>query len=275
MIVRVSCKKNPHWLDQALSAVDCVGFAVVEDVLDAAFLAQTCERMYAVRDAILRAVGYERLARAGEMGVLRLMMLYDPFFLRFLEVPEMIAFIDATISNTAILHTQNGFVLPSHPRANTPKVAQNSYHMDFRRVLNGCCVSVNALFAITEFRADNGATIVVPGSHQLPQPPSLEFLAANGTPLECPAGAMMLFDSTLWHAAGPNYSGADRLGLNQQFTRSYFKQQIDYPRALGLQAVIDVAERTKQLLGYFTRVPSSLEEYYRPPDERLYRAGQG
>jgi hypothetical protein len=29
------------------------------------------------------------------------------------------------------------------------------------------------------------------------------------------------------------------------------------------------------LLGWYTRVVTSLDEFYRPPEERLYRSGQG
>ena len=86
---------------------------------------------------------------------------------------------------------------------------------------------------------------------------------------------MIVFDSTLWHAAGDNTSGRDRLALNQQFTRSYIKQQIDYVRALGDDVVLAQQPRTQQLLGWYTRVVTSLEEFYRPPDQRLYRSGQG
>lgn len=93
--------------------------------------------------------------------------------------------------------------------------------------------------------------------------------------MECPAGSMIVFDSTLWHAAGINTSGKDRLAINHQFTRSYFKQQIDYVRALGDDLVSSLPPRTQQLLGYYTRIPTRLDEYYRPSSERLYRAGQG
>ena len=86
---------------------------------------------------------------------------------------------------------------------------------------------------------------------------------------------MIVFDSTLWHCAGRNASGKDRLAINHQFTRSYIKQQIDYVRALGEPAVTRLPPRTQQLLGYYTRVVTSLDEYYRPGDQRLYRAGQG
>ena len=50
---------------------------------------------------------------------------------------------------------------------------------------------------------------------------------------------MLVFDSSIWHAAGDNTSGKDRLALNQQFTRAYVKQQVDYVRALGGDIVED------------------------------------
>jgi ectoine hydroxylase-related dioxygenase (phytanoyl-CoA dioxygenase family) len=53
------------------------------------------------------------------------------------------------------------------------------------------------------------------------------------------------------------------------------KQQIDYVRALGDPAIQALPARSQQLLGYYTRVVTSLDEYYRTGDERLYRAGQG
>ena len=67
-------------------------------------------------------------------------------------------------------------------------------------------------------------------------------LKAAAVPVECPAGSALVFDSTLWHAAGANVSGADRLAINHQFTRSYLKQQIDYVRAVGEDAVAKFVE---------------------------------
>jgi ectoine hydroxylase-related dioxygenase (phytanoyl-CoA dioxygenase family) len=85
----------------------------------------------------------------------------------------------------------------------------------------------------------------------------------------------LVFDSTTWHCGGPNYSGQDWLGINLQFTRSYIKQQIDYVRALGDKVVQNQTPRVQQLLGWYTRVVASLDEYYQPEEQRLYRKGQG
>jgi ectoine hydroxylase-related dioxygenase (phytanoyl-CoA dioxygenase family) len=269
-------RTDPAWRTRALQAVRRDGFCVVENVLDAAFLEATRAAMYRVQGAIERDVGRERLGRAGELGVLRLMLKYDPHFLRFLETPELLAMVDDTVSATAIMHLQNGFILPSFASGTgTPDVFQNSYHRDFPRHLNGYVASVNVFFAIDEFRADNGATYVVPGTHQQAAIPAPEYSRDHAVPATCPAGSMIVFDSTLWHAAGRNVSGRDRLAINHQFTRSYIKQQIDYVRALDDAQIRALPPRTQQLLGYYTRVVTSLDEYYRPEGERLYRKGQG
>lgn len=266
--------RDPDWLAQVVERLSSLGYAAVTHVLAEPLLEETRAAMYRVQQAITGEVGRPALDRAGEHGVLRLMFKFDDVFLRLLAVPELLAVVDATLGSTAILHLQNGFILPSTSEQ-PGSVFQTSLHRDFPRYMNGYLASVNAMFAIDAFRAGNGATLVVPGTHQQREIPDVEQLRSRAIPVECPAGSMVVFDSTLWHAGGHNVSGADRLAINHQFTRSFFKQQIDYVRALGDRVVTAQPPRTQQLLGWYTRVVTSLDEYYRPESERLYRKGQG
>jgi ectoine hydroxylase-related dioxygenase (phytanoyl-CoA dioxygenase family) len=262
------------WLASLTDAVRISGCAVLEGAIHESLLISARAAMYRVRDAIVAELGLERLRQAGEIGVLRIPMKYDPVFFQFLELPEVLSIVDSVLSPTAILHTQNGFLLPSFSPSATPTVFQNSFHQDFPRVLNGFVASVNVMVAIDAFTEENGATLVAPGTHQQLAAPDLEYIRSIAIPVEAEAGSLLVFDSTLWHAAGTNLSGTDRVAINQQFTRSYFKQQIDYVRALGDSAVQARSPRTQQLLGWYTRVVTSLEEYYQPPERRRYRKGQ-
>ena len=257
-----------------LEALSCSGCAVVTEVLNAELVRRTRQAMYDAQARIVEDVGQDRLDRAGELGVLRLACRYDQLFLDLLALPEMLAIVDATVSETAILHLQNGFILPSRA-GGTSSVFQHTFHRDFPRMLNGYMASVNAMLTLDDFTEENGGTLVACGTHQRAERPNEAYLNAASVPIECPAGAMIVFDSTLWHAAGQNRSGRDRLAINHMFTRSFIKQQIDYVRALGEQMVLAQPPRVQQLLGWYTRVVTSLEEYYRPSEERLYRAGQG
>jgi ectoine hydroxylase-related dioxygenase (phytanoyl-CoA dioxygenase family) len=272
-VVRVSAR-DPGWLERVQEAVDVAGCAIVEDVLDAAACADVRSRILDVQSKILTDVGQERLQRAGELGVLRLMAAYDPFFLELLQLPELLQVVDGTVGETAILHLQNGLVLPP-TSAPAGTIFQNSFHRDFPRHLNGYLASVNCFLTLDEFTETNGGTIVVPGTQQRAERPSDAYLEELAVTVVCPEGSMLVFDSTLWHAAGENRSERNRIAINHQFTRSFFKQQIDYVRALGDGVVTRCPPRTQQLLGWYTRVVTSLEEYYRPPEERLYRSGQG
>lgn len=271
--LRTSCL-DPDWLTAAVGALRSEGFAVVTDVLEPGLVGSLRPALYGVREAIHREVGSGRLEASGERGVLRLMMRFDPLLFRLLELRPVTEIVNRVLSETAILHLQNGFILPSETQP-TPSLFQFTFHRDFPRHLNGYCASVNCLMAVDEFRRENGATWVVPGSHQRPDPPDRARIDAEAVPVECPSGAMVVFDSTLWHAAGANTSGHDRLAINHQFTRSWIKQQIDYVRALGPDAVLSQSPRVQQLLGWYTRVVTSLDEYYQPEERRLYRKGQG
>lgn len=271
----VDCKKNPNWLEEAVNDLEFLGYSIVTNVFDEAFLKETEEKMYSAQAKIEAEIGKERLKSAGELGVLRLMIKYEPFFLKFLENPQLLSIVDATLTNTAILHLQNGFVLPSFAKTSTPEVFQNKFHQDFKRVFNGYRASINILISVTEFNEKTGGTMVVPGTHQKQEAPTVAFMESNALPVIAPPGSMIVFDSTLWHAAGRNVSGKDRLGINHQLTRSFFKQQIDYVRALGDDQLQALPDRTQQILGWYTRVVTSLDEYYQPVEKRLYRGNQG
>lgn len=274
-MVRVHAKKDPLWLPKAMEGLKIQGFAIIEGVLEGEFLQRAVQGLHDVEKQIVGLMGKDRLLKAGELGVLRITAKFDHFFLQFLELPEILQVVDQTVSSTGVLHVQQGSILPSFPKGQAPPVFQNIFHMDFPRYLNGYFASVNAFFALSRFTKDNGGTLLVPGTHQKAERPSEEYLKANAISVECEAGSMFIFDSTLYHAAGENHSGKDRYGINHQFTRAFFKQQIDYVRALGDEVVSAQKPRTQQLLGWYTRVPTSLDEYYRPEAERLYRKGQG
>ena len=258
---------------EALEALRYQGYAIVEGVIPAEMLARTRDALYRAQSAIEDEIEIERLHRAGERGVVRIPFLYDDVFYEYLTLEPVLQVADAVVGETCILHLMNGFVLP--PIATDPAIFQMTFHPDFPRYLNGYVASVNVFVAIDAFTEENGATLLVPGTHQRADRPDIEYMKAHAVAACASAGSLLLFDSTLWHAAGANISGKDRLAINMQFTKSFFKQQIDYVRAIGAEKIATLPPRTQQLLGWYTRVVTSLDEYYRPEEERLYRRGQG
>ena len=58
-------KKNPDWLALALDGVRVHGFAIVTNVIEDSVVRKTCDRMYAVQEAIVADLGRDRLDAAG------------------------------------------------------------------------------------------------------------------------------------------------------------------------------------------------------------------
>ena len=135
-----------------------IGYSVVENALPPELINQTTDHLYQVQEKIISAIGKEKLDKAREIGVLRLMMKYDPFFITFLNLPIIQKIVDHTVSETAIMHLQNGFINP--PVANNiDTISQYQFHRDFPRILNGYMTSINIMVAVTDFTKDNGATL--------------------------------------------------------------------------------------------------------------------
>src|SRR5438552_3889298 len=107
-IYRTDRRREPQRLQRALAYVQSDRCAIVENVLDRDFIGRTRDALYGVQEKIRAAPVAERIIHlAGGLNVLRLTFLYDPFFFRFLELPEVLDVVDKTVSPTAVLHTQN------------------------------------------------------------------------------------------------------------------------------------------------------------------------
>ena len=109
---------------------------------------------------------------------------------------------------------------------------------------------VNAVIAVDEFTAENGATILVPGSHkwhdqQVRQPPDVETIQVEMKP-----GTMLIWTGALWHGGGANNTGETRLAIDINFNLSFLRQQenqyIDVPR----EELPKMPERLRRLIGY-------------------------
>ena len=118
------------------------------------------------------------------------------------------------------LRTAKGFVnKPGYPEGSlhadgpyiqSAPVRMNAPYQDF-------IAKVTAVWMLTPFTRENGATVLVPGSHRadnnrtggleqpVPHPGQIQVTGA--------AGSVVLFDARTWHGSGSNNSDQDRVGL--------------------------------------------------------------
>ncbi len=151
----------------------------------------------------------------------------------------------------------------------------NRIHRDVRSYTREIRLMVNTLVMLDDFTVEKGATRMLSGSHLTPEKPEQADFEANAESAIGKAGSILIFDSNVWHAAGESTSTEPRRSVTPLFTRPFLKQQFDYPRALGYDYGETISESLRQILGYNSRVPATLDEWYQPPQKRMYRPGQG
>ncbi len=253
-----------------LETLERNGFYVVNGVFSEMELARFRQKIDRCWERQLSHYGADLLQKIGDYGMVRAMMAEDPDFLQLIAHPAILEHVNATVGETAILHLQNGIVL--HPGK---KHNQARYHKDFPKdFISTKLISFNALIAIDAFDAVTGGTWIVPGSHRFAEMPSEQYIEKNAIQLVAPAGAVVFFDSHLWHKGGANRTNQIRRAINQQYTRPFIKQQLDYPAFLS--SVVDPESKLAQLLGFWSRPPKGVAEYrVGDPSQRTYRAGQG
>ena len=84
----------------------------------------------------------------------------------------------------------------------------------------------NCMWTLDDFTAENGATIVVPGSHRFGRQPDHALdEGANWVPAACPAGSVIIFESRTWHSTGANRANSTRIGLTVNFCAPQMRQQ--------------------------------------------------
>jgi len=256
-------------MDALARALDERGWAILPAVLPAELVAR-------LRDALDRAAEEQQAIRirngvdAGADGTVHHLPCVGGVFLELLESLVALAPFDAFFGGPYILNTYGGVLNLPHHASYVGRV-----HRDQRTFSGEFRLMAQALVMLDPFTEQNGATYLLTGSHRLRDAPADDRFFAAAERAVGPAGSIVIFDSHLWHAAGVNRSGSPRRALTLAFTRPFVKPQLDYPRALGYERVDALSPTLRQLLGYNARVPVTLDEWYQPPDRRLYRRDQG
>jgi Phytanoyl-CoA dioxygenase (PhyH) len=191
----------------------------------------------------------------------------------FIDVLEEIALWDTVqryFGGNFILNSFGGVVNKPSGKTYTSNV-----HRDVRMFYKDYPLMLNMLIMLDDFTLENGATHLLSGSHLTPDKPEDDLFYKESERALGQAGSILLFNSNLWHSTGLNVTNKIRRALTLTFTRPFMKQQCDYPRVLGYEATDRLSPQLRQILGYNARVPASLEEWYQPPEKRMYQPGQG
>ena len=152
-------------------------------------------------------------------------------------------------------------------------------------------ISLTVVVAIDGFTAENGATMIIPGSQDLSDAEIATSrsvtamglpsdLAKTAVPAVMPAGAAIVFLGTMVHGGGANRSDAPRLAITNQYCEPWARTQENFFLGIPREQARGFSPRLLQLLGYDVMPPfmgqvtgshplKSLEDGYVAPVGRM------
>ncbi|MEV7966126.1 phytanoyl-CoA dioxygenase family protein [Sphaerisporangium sp. NPDC088356] len=117
---------------------------------------------------------------------------------------------------------------------------------------------VQLMVAMSEFTAENGGTLVIPGSHHWDDERAPE--ASEAFPTEMPAGSGLIWLGGVYHGGGRNTTDNPRTGMTLALDLGNLRQEENQYLAVPKEAVLAYPEEVRRLLGY-DRCPPGLGWY--------------
>jgi ectoine hydroxylase-related dioxygenase (phytanoyl-CoA dioxygenase family) len=166
----------------------------------------------------------------------------------FIDHPRILALLDALfMPNHLLSQAQIINILPGES-------PQALHHDDAFYHAPRPAKPVHAAFiaAIDAFTEENGATVVVPGSHRwgerVPQ-------HEEAIPCAMAPGSAVFFLGSLWHGGGANRSEHARLAVTGQYCEPWLRQQENFFLELTKEQARDLREPIRSMVGYSIHPP--------------------
>lgn len=262
---------NPAFPVQVIAAhLDSMasrGFSILPGMLDAA----TCERL---RERLADAIAAYQPG-ATEQGqhdryLIHDLLCRDRMFAALLEDSRLQQVLEPLLGASWIMYAFTSSSLPPHEGNYGSRI-----HVDSPRFVPSYAFNIGVMWTLDAFTAANGATRLLPASHLTETAPTPDDFEKRCVEAICPPGSLIVFHGRTFHRAGVNATDGWRHALTMNACRSYMKQRFDWVRFIPPAISGSLGAQARRIIGFDTRLPTSLAEFFVPEGQRLYKPGQG
>ncbi|MFN3231618.1 MAG: phytanoyl-CoA dioxygenase family protein [Alphaproteobacteria bacterium] len=218
------------------------GFVVVRNAIDA----DTLDAMRAGLDRVNDQTQFARSAFLGEKTQRPYGLLAKaPEIYPLAAHPDVVAICEAHMQDQIQLSSLTGATL--HPGQ-----AAQALHRDdafYNLPDPHAPISVSTIWALDDFTAENGGTLVLPGSHD---PQTRKRPEGDPVNVEMPAGSVLLWTGSLWHGGGGNETADQiRRGAIILYCRAWLRQQENQYLAVPAATIKTMPRIVQRLAGWW------------------------
>lgn len=249
--------------------VDTRGYTLLPGFLDK-------NKVRALKSSLRKAVNEYKPVSCSEQSVLDRYHIHDMLnrdilFARLLEDPRLQQLVAPHLGESWIMYAMTSSSVPPGGKNFASRL-----HVDSPRHVPGYHFNIGLIWTLDNYTADNGGGLkVLPGSHSIGQVPDEVFFEKYCEQILCPAGTLIVFSARLFHRTSTNKTNQWNHSMTLNACRSFMKQRMDWVRFVRSDVSNQLNHQARRLIGFDTRLPCSMEEFFLPEDERLYKPNQG
>jgi len=235
---------DPAIVDADMAALDRDGYVVWENLLSA----DECQQIREVVGPWLGPAGrnaFEGRRTQRIYSVLSRTRMCD----RLVDHPRVLAVLDRLLMPNYLLSALQAINIQPREAAQLPHHDDGFYPIPRPRAP----LAAATIWAIDDFTADNGATVLIPGSHRWEaRPPGPDDAAL---PVVMPAGSCVFFVGTLWHGGGANTTERARLAVTAQYCQPWLRPMETYTLSIPRDVARTVSDDIQRMIGYSIHPP--------------------
>jgi ectoine hydroxylase-related dioxygenase (phytanoyl-CoA dioxygenase family) len=198
------------------------------------------------------------------------LIIRDHNYARLLEDPRINQLIAPCLGQHWIMYAATSSSIPPHGTNYAHRL-----HVDCPRFQPNYIFNIGVIWALDPYTKDNGALKILPGSQHSETTPSEAYFERNAQELICPKGTLVLFNAKTFHRTRPNNTDEWQHSMTLNACRSFMKQRMDWVRYIPESLANELNPLARRLIGYDTQLPTNLDDFFLPEEQRLYKANQG
>lgn len=225
--------------------IQAQGFTIVEGVLDAASVARLLEVMNELMDSLEISFGANAFLGFRTRRIFNLLARH-PAFQRIPLDPTILALVERVLDPSCLLSSLTAIEMHAGQAPQPFHADDGSIPLPRPHVPLTCI----AIWALTDFTPDNGATRIVPASHRFDRIPRKGEEPAEVVTAEMTAGSVLVYNGSMWHGGGANRTDSRRVGIVSNFCAGWIRQEESQLLALDRELVRSFPARLQELVGY-------------------------
>jgi ectoine hydroxylase-related dioxygenase (phytanoyl-CoA dioxygenase family) len=173
----------------------------------------------------------------------------------FLEVPKPVYVGEDLIELTPTYYVGVSSIIDIHPGQGAQPLHRDDTVWQWPHPEGYRQARVQIMVAVTDFTAENGGTLVVPGSHRWgdDRGPRVD----EAVPTQMNAGSALIWVGGTFHGGGTNTSDGNRIGLTIGLDLGYLRQEENAYLTYPIEVLKSFDEDIQQLLGWSVCPPGT------------------